>query len=88
MDELTKVSESVKSAHHRLDTLEQEMRDIHTLAAALSETNSDVKHLREDVREIKADVKAAAQRPAKQWDKLIAALIAAAVSAVLAILVK
>lgn len=88
MDELTKVSESVKSAHHRIDTLEQEVRDIHALAAELRETNSDVKHLREDVREIKADVKAAASRPAKQWDKLIAALIAAAASTCLAILVK
>ena len=88
MDELTKIGESVKSAHHRLDTLEQEVRDIHALAAELRETNSDVKHLREDVREIKTDVKAAASRPAKQWDKLIAALIAAAVSTCLAILVK
>ncbi len=88
MDELTKVSESVKSAHHRLDTLEQEVRDIHALAAALSETNSDVKHLREDVKEIKTDVKAAASRPAKQWDKLIAALIAAAVSVCLSMMVK
>lgn len=88
MDELTKVSESVKSAHHRLDTLEQEVRDIHALAAEIRETNSDLRHLREDVKEIKTDVKAAAGRPAKQWDKLIAALIAAAVSALAAILVK
>ena len=88
MDELTKIGESVKSAHHRIDTLEQEVRDIHALAAELRETNSDVKHLREDVREIKADVKAAASRPAKQWDKLIAALIAAAVSVSLSMLVK
>lgn len=88
MDELTKIGESVKSAHHRLDTLEQEARDMHALAAELRETNSDLRHLREDVREIKAEVKAAASRPAKQWDKLIAALIAAAVSAVSAILVK
>ena len=88
MDELTKVSESVKSAHHRIDTLEQEVRDIHALAAALSETNSDVKHLRDDVREIKADVKAVTGRPAKQWEKLIAALVAAAVSMGLSILVK
>ena len=88
MDELTKVSESVKSAHHRIDTLEQEVRDIHTLAAALSETNSDVKHLREDVKEIKSDVKAAASRPAKQWDKLIAALAAALIGAVVTLLIK
>lgn len=88
MDELTKVSESVKSAHHRIDTLEQEVRDIHALAAELRETNSDLRHLREDVREIKSDVKVAASRPVKQWDKLIAALIAAAVSACLSMLVK
>lgn len=88
MDELTKVSESVKSAHHRIDTLEEEVRDIHALAAALSETNSDLRHLREDVREIKADVKAAASRPARQWEKLIAALAAAVVGAMVTLFVR
>ena len=88
MDELTKVSESVKAAHHRLDTLEQEVRDIHVLAAALGETNSDLRHLREDVKEIKADVKAAASRPAKQWDKVIAALVSAVVGAVVTLFVR
>lgn len=88
MDELTKVGESVKVAHHRLDALEQEVRDIHALAAELRETNSDVKYLREDVREIKADIKAAAARPAKQWDKLIAALAAAVVGAIVTLFVR
>lgn len=88
MDELTKIGESVKSAHHRIDTLEQEVRDIHALAAELRETNSDLRHLREDVKEIKTDVKVAASRPAKQWDKLIAAVVAAAISLGFSILVK
>lgn len=88
MDELTKIGESVKSAHHRLDTLEQEVRDMHLLAAELRETNSDLRHLREDVKEIKSDVKAAASRPAKQWDKLIAAVVAAVISLGFSILAK
>lgn len=81
MDELTKVTESVKSAHHRLDSLEKQVEEIRTLAASLEGTNRDVKHLRDDVREIKEDVKSVISRPARQWDKLVAALLAAIASA-------
>ncbi|MBO5929646.1 MAG: hypothetical protein J6Q42_06485 [Clostridia bacterium] len=81
MDELTKVTESVKTAHHRLDTLEKQVEEIRTLAASLEGTERDVKHLRDDVREIKEDVKSVISRPAKQWDKLVAAVIAAIGSA-------
>lgn len=81
MDELTKVTESVKSAHHRLDSLEKQVEEIRTLAASLEGTNRDVKHLRDDVREIKEDVKSVISRPARQWDKLVAALLTAAGSA-------
>lgn len=81
VDELTKVTESVKSAHHRLDSLEKQVEEIRTLAASLEGTNRDVKHLRDDVREIKEDVKSVISRPARQWDKLVAALLTAAGSA-------
>ncbi len=81
MDELTKVTESVKSAHHRLDSLEKQVEEIRTLAASLEGTNRDVKHLRDDVREIKEDVKSVISRPARQWDKLVAAVITAVASA-------
>jgi FtsZ-binding cell division protein ZapB len=81
VDELTKVTESVKTAHHRLDTLEKQVEEIRTLAASLEGTERDVKHLRDDVREIKEDVKSVISRPAKQWDKLVAAVIAAIGSA-------
>ncbi len=81
MDELTKVTESVKSAHHRLDSLEKQVEEIRTLAASLEGTNRDVKHLRDDVREIKEDVKSVISRPARQWDKLVAAVLTAVGSA-------
>ena len=81
MDELTQVTESVKTAHHRLDTLEKQVEEIRTLAASLEGTERDVKHLRDDVREIKEDVKSVISRPAKQWDKLVAAVITAIASA-------
>ena len=81
MDELTKVTENVKSAHHRLDSLEKQVEEIRTLATSLEGTNRDVKHLRDDVREIKQDVKSVISRPARQWDKLVAALLTAAGSA-------
>ena len=81
VDELTKVTESVKSAHHRLDSLEKQVEEIRTLATSLEGTNRDVKHLRDDVREIKEDVKSVISRPARQWDKLVAALLTAVGSA-------
>lgn len=69
--------DSAKSAHHRLNTVEEEVKDIRGLTAAMSAVNTKVDNLSDDMAEIKQDVKAITARPGKWWDILIGALIGA-----------
>ncbi|WOC32829.1 MULTISPECIES: hypothetical protein [Caproicibacterium] len=69
--------ESSKSAHHRIDELEAEVKDIRGLTAAMATVNTKVDGLESDVREIKTDVKSISARPVQWWDKLIAGIIGA-----------
>lgn len=68
---------SAKSAHHRIDGLEADIKDIRGLTAAMARVDQKVDGLDTDVKEIKADVKAISSRPGKWWDKLVAATIGA-----------
>mgnify|MGYP000992881781 CR=1 FL=1 len=84
--------DSAKSAHHRIDGLETEIKDIRGLTAAMARMDQKVDGLDSDVKEIKADVKAITARPGKWWDKLVAAAIGAVgtgiVAAILAAILK
>jgi hypothetical protein len=84
--------DSAKSAHHRIDTLEAEVKDIRGLTAAMAAVNTKVDNLKSDVDEIKADVKGITSRPGRWWDKLIAAIIGAigagVAAAILAVILK
>ncbi|MCI1955380.1 MAG: hypothetical protein LKJ21_03265 [Oscillospiraceae bacterium] len=69
--------DSAKSAHHRIDGLEAEVKDIRGLTAAMARVDEKVDGLESDVKEIKTDVKGITARPGRWWDKLIAAIIGA-----------
>ena len=82
----TQAYDSAKSAHKRLDSLENEVKDIHELASAMSAMSEKVDGLSADVREMKAEVQKVSERPARWWDKLAAAAVGAAVSGIVAAL--
>ena len=92
MDIAQEALDSAKSAHHRIDTLEAEVKDIRGLTAAMAAVNEKVDNLKSDVDEIKADVKGITSRPGRWWDKLIAAIIGAigagVAAAILAVILK
>jgi hypothetical protein len=69
--------DSAKSAHHRIDGLEDDIKDIRQLTAAMARVDVKVDGLESDVKEIKNDVKAITARPGKLWDILIGAMIGA-----------
>lgn len=69
--------DSAKSAHHRINELEEEVKDIRSLTAAMARVDEKVDGLDSDVKEIKSDVKAITDRPGRWWNKLIAAVIGA-----------
>ena len=69
--------DSAKSAHHRIDELDAEVKDIRGLTSAMAAVNTKVDGLESDVKEIKTDVKSITARPGTWWDKLVAAVIGA-----------
>jgi predicted nucleic acid-binding Zn-ribbon protein len=69
--------DSAKSAHHRIDELDADVKDIRGLTAAMARVNEKVDNLKSDVDEIKTDVKSISARPGRWWDKLVAAIIGA-----------
>ena len=68
---------SAKSAHHRIDELDEKVEDIRGLANAMGRMDEKIGNLKSDVDEIKTDVKSISARPGRWWDKLIAAIIGA-----------
>ena len=92
MDIAQEALDSAKSAHHRIDGMEQEIKDIRGLTAAMARVDTKVDGLDSDVKEIKADVKAITARPAAHWDTVTKAIITALatglVASILALILK
>lgn len=76
--------DSAKSAHKRLDTLKKEVSDVHELATAMATVSTKVDGVVKDMEEIKTEVKKVSDRPKGWWDKLVAAVIGAAASGIVA----
>lgn len=77
MDVAQEALDSAKSAHHRISTLEAEVKDIRSLTAAMARVDEKVDGLETDVKEIKSDVKAITDRPGTWWDRLVTAALGA-----------
>lgn len=76
-EELVRMSESLKSAHKRIGTLEAKVEDLHALTLAVATVNTKVDDLNDSVDEIKTEVKKVCDRPGNRWEKLVAAVIGA-----------
>lgn len=79
-----KVSESVLSAHKRIDRLEKKVDDLTTLTTAVASLQTETKDIKSDVGEIKDSLKQVTSRPIKWWDKIVAAAIGACASGIVA----
>ena len=77
--ELTETTARSKSNTKRLDTLERRQDNLETLTRSVAVMQTKQEQIETDVTEIKTDVKALRERPSKWWDKLIVAIIGAAV---------
>lgn len=76
-EDIIRMSESLKTAHKRIGVLESRVEDIHALTVAVATVNMKVDDLGNSVDEIKNEVKKVTERPARWWDKLIAAMLGA-----------
>lgn len=85
---LTETEARSKSNTKRLDAMEKRQDDLETLTAAVAVMKTEAEHTANDVKEIKADVKTLKEQPTKWWEKLIGALITAAVGYFVAVLTR
>lgn len=75
-ERLTAVESSVKSAHHRIDNIEELTQSVKSLAV-------ETKYLKEDISEVKDKIDVIAGRPSQILIVIITALITATVSGVM-----
>jgi hypothetical protein len=78
-ERLTSVESSVKSAHHRLDSIEK-------LTQSVSDMVVEVKHMREDLNNVHDEIDEVKNRPIQFYDKLMWLVIGAAVSGVASVI--
>lgn len=72
-ERLTAVESSVKSAHHRIDNIEELTQSVKSLAV-------ETKYLKEDISDVKEKIDVIARRPSQILTVIITALITATVS--------
>lgn len=72
-ERLTAVESSVKSAHHRIDNIEELTQSVKSLAV-------ETKYLKEDISDVKEKIDVIAGRPSQIFTVIITALITATVS--------
>lgn len=74
--------DSCKSAHHRLDKLENDIGEIKELTIAVKEIAMETRANREDVNKIDERLEIIEQKPSKNWDKIVSTIIGTSVGAI------
>lgn len=85
---LERQKNEIGSLKHRMDEVEQIVDAVHSLAQQMVAQTSEIKHLSENVGEVKKDVAEMKAKPGTRWESLITGLIGAAAGAIGAILFK
>lgn len=79
-ERISYVESSVKSAHHRINSIEK-------LTQSVSDMVVEVRHMREDVNMVRSEIEELKKRPSRMFDKLVGAAAGAAASGLTAILI-
>ena len=72
-----------KSAHHRLDVVETEIKDARALVSAVARMDEKIGGMQEDITEVKSNVKELTEQPGKRWESVIGAVITGIVGTLL-----
>ena len=83
---LTAAEQRAKSNTHRIETLEQQQKDLNKLVTAVEVLASREMGVERDVKEIKADVKSITQKPARRWDAMVDRVLYVLIGAVISLL--
>ena len=74
---IARLEEQIKSLDRRMGNLEKLTETVNTLALSVERLTSSMKATEENVDTMQKDIAILHERPAKKWDTLVAALIAA-----------
>lgn len=75
IQKLIETEQRSKSNMHRLDKMEDIIQNIYDLTSSVKEIVTEMKAMREDVNKIDSRVIAIEEKPKKNWDTLISAII-------------
>ncbi len=81
-ERMTAVEQSVKSAHHRLDTQDKLIGSVQKLTQQVIQLASDVKNIAEDVAALAVRVGTLENEPKEKYSVIIKAIITTCVSGV------
>lgn len=81
------VDEKFKVSNHRINDLEEEVKDIKALTNAIGVVNTKVDNLKDDVVEIKESVKSFTIQPAKNWNKFKMAIACAIGTGIIGVII-
>lgn len=82
MQMIIEAIQRVKSAHHRIDKMENDIGEIKELTIAVKEIAMETKANREDVNKMNERLETIEQKPAKNWDKVTTTIIGTVVGAI------
>ena len=85
-ERLTKCEASNKSAHHRLDGLEEVVKSVNSLAVSTNQLATETKALREDFKATDERLEALEIRPLKRYDMIVTVVVTAVVSGLIGFL--
>ena len=77
VERLTAGEESIKSAHHRIDELQETHKAIKDLAIATAQIAAETKALREDYAKADERIGVLEDKPVKRYETFITAIITA-----------
>ena len=86
-ERLTRTEESTKSAHHRLDAVENTQKEIHDLAISVNSLALSVQAMSKSNDDLKKRLGAIEERPGKRLDQIVSVIIAALASGVVGYLI-
>ena len=85
---IARLEEQIKNLDRRMDNLEKLTETVNNLAISMERLTASMKTTEENVDKLQTDVAMIHDRPAKNWNTLIAALITGLVGAAIGFLVK
>ena len=80
-ERITATEQSVKTAHHRIDEMVENSKN-------LAEIVAEVKYMRRDLNELIGRVSTVEEKPARRYDVIINAVLTAAIAAVVSFVMR